>query len=171
MPKNFQAAVQKILKIILSYVYRYLKFFEFVRMLQNQLPAAVASARPNTPHAPAQSTLALDLRNSPTQAPTPQAMTISAAPARNLLQMSPMRPPTQSDTAILDQSDAAILDQLNAFYLHYDQKNVVKASIVWRTLQVLFAENAATELEKALMIKYGSNLNSFAKGSERVESA
>ena len=85
-------------------------------LLQNQLPAAVASARTNTPHAPAHSALALDLRNSPTQAPTPQATTISAAPERNLLQMSPMRAPTQSDTAILDQSDAAILDQLNAAY-------------------------------------------------------
>ena len=132
-------------------------------LLQNQLPAAVASARTNTPHAPAHSALALDLRNSPTQAPTPQATTISAAPERNLLQMSPVRPPTQSDIAILDQSDAAILDQLNAFYLHYDQKNAGKASIVWRNLQVLFAENASTELEKALMIKYGSNLSTFAK--------
>jgi hypothetical protein len=127
-------------------------------MLQNQLPAAVASARPNTPHAPAQAALVLDLRNSPTQAPT-----ISAAPATNLLQISPMRPPAQSDAAILDQSDAAILNQLNAFYSHYDQKNAGKASIVWRDLQVLFAENAATELEKALMIKYGSNLSTFAK--------
>ena len=124
-------------------------------LLQNQLPAAVASARTNTPHAPAHSALALDLRNSPTQAPTPQAPTISAAPATNLLQISPMRPPAQSD--------AAILDQLNAFYAHYDQKNAGKASIVWRDLQVLFAEDAATELEKALMIKYGSNLSTFAK--------
>jgi hypothetical protein len=134
-------------------------------MLQNQLPAAVASARPNTPHAPAESALVLDLCNSPTQSPTPQATTISAAPARIFLQMSPMSPPTQFDTEILDQSDAAILDQLNAFYLNYDQKNAGKASIVWRNLQVLFAENAGTELEKALMIKYGNNLSTFAKGS------
>jgi hypothetical protein len=37
MPKNFQAAVQKILKIMLLYVYRYLKSFEFV-------PAAKSAA-------------------------------------------------------------------------------------------------------------------------------
>ena len=98
-------------------------------MLQNQLPAAVASARPNTPHGLAQAALVLDLRNSPTQAPT-----ISATPATNLLQISPMRPPAQSDAAILDQSEAAILDQLNAFYSHYDQKNAGKAGIVWRDL-------------------------------------
>jgi hypothetical protein len=74
-----------------------------------------------------------------------------------------MRPPAQSDEAILDQSDAAILNQLNAFYSHYDQKNAGKASIVWRDLQMLFPENAATELEKALMIKYGCSLSTFAK--------
>ena len=116
-------------------------------MLQNQLPAAVASARPNTPHAPAQAALVLDLRNSPTQAPT-----ISAAPATNLLQISPMRPPAQSDAGILDQSDAAILTQLNAFYSHNDQKNAGKASMIWRDLHVLFAGNTITELEKTLMI-------------------
>jgi hypothetical protein len=145
-----------------------MELIEFVPMLQNQLPAHVASARPNTPHAPAQAALVLDLRNSPTQASTSQAPTISAAPATNLLQMSSMCPPAQSDAAILDQSDAAILDQLNAFYSHYDQKNSGKASIVWRDLQVLFAENAATELEKALMIKYGSNLSTFAKMKSRT---
>ena len=85
-----------------------MELIEFVPMLQNQLPAHVASARPNTPHAPAQAALVLDLRNSPTQAPTPQASTISAAPATNLLQISPMRPPAQSDEAILYQSDSAI---------------------------------------------------------------
>jgi hypothetical protein len=132
-------------------------------MLQNQLPAAVASARPNTPHTLTQAALVLDFRNSSTQAQTPQASTISAAPVTNLLQISPMCPPAQSDEAILYQSDAAILHQLNAFYSQYDQKNAGKANIVWKDLQVLFAENATTELEKALMIKYGSNLSTFAK--------
>jgi len=123
---------------------------------QNQLPAAVES-RSSTPHTP-QAALVLHLRNSPSQAPT-----FSATPATKLLQMSPFPLPAQADAAILYQSDAAILDQLNAFYSHYDQKNAGKASIVWRDLQVLFAGNAATELEKALMIKYGSNLSTFAK--------
>jgi hypothetical protein len=82
-------------------------------------------------------------------------------------------PPAQSDAAILHQSDAAILDQLNAFYSHYDQKNAGKAGIAWRDLQVLFAGNAATELEKALMVKYGCNLSTFAemKSATAVESA
>jgi len=139
------------------YLYILLKLIEFVPMLQNQVPAAVESARSSTPHTP-QAALVLHLRNSPSQAPT-----FSATPATKLLQMSPFPLPAQADAAILYQSDAAILDQLNAFYSHYDQKNAGKASTVWTDLQGLFAGNAATELEKALMIKYGSNLSTFAK--------
>ena len=62
---------------------------------------------------------------------------------------------------------------MNAFYSHYDQKNAGKASIAWRDLQVLFAGNVATELEKALMVKYGYNLSTFAemKSATAVESA
>jgi len=122
------------------------------------MPAAVASARPNTAHDLAQDALVLDFRNSPSQAPT-----FSATPATKSLQISPMCPPAQSDAQFLYQSDAAILDQLNAFYLHYDQKIAGNASIIWRDLQMLFAGNAATELENALMIKYGCNLRTFAK--------
>ena len=49
---------------------------------------------------------------------------------------------------------------MNAFYSHYNQKNAGKAG---RDLQVLFAGNAATELEKALVVKYGCNLSTFAE--------
>jgi hypothetical protein len=62
----------------------------------------------------------------------------------------PAPPPCTVLCTILYQSDAAILDQLNAFYSHYNQKNAGKAG---RDLQVLFAGNAATELEKALVVK------------------
>jgi hypothetical protein len=45
---------------------------------------------------------------------------------------------------------------LKAFYSHYDQKNAGQAG---RDLQVLFAGYAATELEKALVVKDGCNLS------------
>jgi hypothetical protein len=93
----------------------------------------------------------------------------------------PPRPPAQSDAEIIDrsteydactlsspprphaQSDEVIIDQLSAFYSHYDQSKIGKAEIVWKDLQMLFMENAATELEQALMIKYGCNLSTFTK--------
>ena len=45
-------------------------------------------------------------------------------------------------------------------FIHYNQKNAGKAG---RDLPVLFAGNAATELEKALVVKYGCNLSTFAE--------
>ena len=71
--------------------------------------------------------------------------------------------PEQDMAKAQPQSDAEIIDQLSAFYTHYDRSKIGKAEIVWRDLQMLFMENAATELEQALMIKYGCNLSKFAK--------
>ena len=105
--------------------------------------------------------------------------TFSELPPTKLLQIPPGRWEPQSDAEIIDrspeydalssptrppaQSDAAIIDQLSAFYSHYDRSKIGKAEIVWRDLQMLFMDNAGTELEQALMIKYGCNLSTFAK--------
>jgi hypothetical protein len=59
------------------------------------------------------------------------------------------------------QSDSAIIDQLNAFYSRYNPAKVGKEERVWQGCVKKYQENAATELEKSLMDKYGCNLSTF----------